>query len=129
MFPALARYDECERGMVEHACRMVVQSSRYNTYIYPATHFAAPSGNTNVNLPAMGQRLRLKAVLCDPDQLDEGGKGRAAGAEKIRRNGGGQREFLLHLRHAGRPLAGELFQPFHRHRHHELRGHSDDGAE
>ena len=24
MFPALVRYDECERGMVEHACRLVV---------------------------------------------------------------------------------------------------------
>ena len=24
MFPALVRYDECQRGMVEHACRIVV---------------------------------------------------------------------------------------------------------
>jgi hypothetical protein len=61
MFPALVRYDECERGMVEHACRLVVVKSRYNTYIYPATHFAAPSSNTNTNIPCMGQRLRLKA--------------------------------------------------------------------
>ncbi|MGO8765931.1 MAG: PKD domain-containing protein [Limisphaerales bacterium] len=66
MFPALPRYDECERGMVEHACRIVVQSSRYNTSIYPATHFAAPSGNTNVNLPAMGQRVRLKSSFVIP---------------------------------------------------------------
>src|SRR5258706_5256645 len=28
MFPALVRYDECERGMVEHACRIVVAFSR-----------------------------------------------------------------------------------------------------
>jgi hypothetical protein len=61
MFPALVRYEECERGMVEHACRLVVVKSRYGTYLYPATHFAAPSSNTGTNIPAMGQRLRLKA--------------------------------------------------------------------
>ena len=61
MFPALVRFDECERGMVEHAMRIVVKRSRYGTYVYPATHYAAPSSNTSTNLPAMGQRLRLKA--------------------------------------------------------------------
>lgn len=61
MFPALVRFDECERGMVEHAMRIVVKRSRYGTYVYPATHYAAPSTNTSPNLPAMGQRLRLKA--------------------------------------------------------------------
>ncbi len=66
MFPALVRYDEAERGMVEHACRLVVQRSRYNHYIYPATHYAAPSTNTSVNLPAMGQRLRLKSSFTIP---------------------------------------------------------------
>jgi hypothetical protein len=66
MFPALVRYDEAERGMVEHACRLVVKRSRYNTYIYPATHYAAPSSNTNVNLPAMGQRVRLKSFFVIP---------------------------------------------------------------
>ena len=66
MFPALVRYDEAERGMVEHACRLVVKRSLYNTYIYPATHYASASTNTNVNLPAMGQRLRLKAGFVIP---------------------------------------------------------------
>jgi hypothetical protein len=66
MFPALVRYDEAERGMVEHACRLVVKRTRYNTYIYPATHYAAPSTNTSVNLPAMGQRLRLKSGFVIP---------------------------------------------------------------
>jgi len=66
MFSALVRYDEAERGMIEHACRLVVKKSRYNTYIYPATHYAAPSGNTNTNLPCMGQRLRLKAGFIIP---------------------------------------------------------------
>jgi hypothetical protein len=66
MFSAIVRYDEAERGMVEHACRLVVAQSRYNTYIYPATHYAASPANTNVNLPAMGQRLRLKAGFAIP---------------------------------------------------------------
>jgi hypothetical protein len=60
MFPALVRFDECERGRVEHAMRLVVKRSRYGTYLYPATHYAAPSTNTDSNLPMMGQRLRLK---------------------------------------------------------------------
>ena len=66
MFPALVRYDEAEQGMVEHACRIVVKKSHYNTYVYPATHYAAPSGNTSTNLPQMGQRLRLKAGFVIP---------------------------------------------------------------
>jgi hypothetical protein len=66
MFPALVRLDECERGMVEHACRIVVERTRYNTYIYPATHYASAATNTNPNLPAMGQRLRLKADFVIP---------------------------------------------------------------
>jgi len=66
MFPALVRYDEAERGMVEHACRIVVKKSRYQKYLYPATHYAAPSGNTSTNLPQMGQRLRLKAGFVIP---------------------------------------------------------------
>jgi hypothetical protein len=66
MFPAVVRYDEAERGMVEHALRVTVKRSRYNNYIYPATHFAAPSGNTSTNLPSMGQRLRLKSSFAIP---------------------------------------------------------------
>ena len=58
MFPALVRYDECERGMVEHACRLVVVRSR-EAHIYPATHQI--NGRTGTNYPAMGQRLRLKS--------------------------------------------------------------------
>ena len=60
MFPALVRFDECERGMVEHACRLVVVRSRAQQ-IYPATHHAGAVSATQTNYPAMGQRLRLKA--------------------------------------------------------------------
>ncbi|HEY1122452.1 MAG TPA: hypothetical protein VGE67_12660, partial [Haloferula sp.] len=60
MFPALVRYDECQRGMVEHAMRIVVKHTRH-AYIYPATHRASDPQTTDPNVPAMGQRLRLKA--------------------------------------------------------------------
>ena len=49
LFPALVRYDEAGRGMIEHACRLVVAKSRYTNYIYPATHYAASSANTSTN--------------------------------------------------------------------------------
>jgi hypothetical protein len=65
MFPALVRYDECQRGMVEHALRLVVAKSR-REYIYPARHYASSIPATSVNYPAMGQRLRLKAGFVIP---------------------------------------------------------------
>ena len=65
MFPALVRYDECERGMVEHAVRLVVKRSRIGP-IYPATHQASVGNTTSPDIPAMGQRLRLKAAFAIP---------------------------------------------------------------
>src|ERR1700730_10496083 len=65
MFVAMVRYDECERGMVEHALRLVVKRSR-KEYIYPATHYASSIPATSTNYPAMGQRLRLKAGFAIP---------------------------------------------------------------
>jgi hypothetical protein len=57
IFPAIVRYDELKRGMVEHAMRVTVRKSR-RAYVHPATHFA--SRLTDVNLPRMGERFRLK---------------------------------------------------------------------
>jgi hypothetical protein len=57
IFPAVVRFDELERGMVEHAMRFTVRNSR-RAYVYPATHFA--SSKTDVNLPRMGERFRLR---------------------------------------------------------------------
>ena len=57
IFPATVRYDECERGLVEHAMRFTVRRSR-RAYVLPATHFA--SRNTDPDLPRMGERLRLR---------------------------------------------------------------------
>lgn len=63
LFPALVRYDEVQRGEIEHALRLIVRVSR-RSYIYPATHFA--SSLNDADLPAMGQRLRLKASFAIP---------------------------------------------------------------
>ena len=65
MFVATVRYDECQRGMVEHALRLVVKRTR-KEYIYPATHYASSIAATSTNYPAMGQRLRLKANFAIP---------------------------------------------------------------
>lgn len=65
MFPALVRYDECQRGMVEHALRLVVAKSR-REYIYPGNHYASSIPATSINYPAMGQRMRLKASFVIP---------------------------------------------------------------
>jgi hypothetical protein len=58
VFPAIVRFDECERGMVRHAMRVTVRRTR-RAYVYPATHFASP--HTDEDLPRMGERLRLRA--------------------------------------------------------------------
>jgi len=58
IFPAIIRFDEVERGMVEHAMRFTVRNTR-RAYVYPATHFA--SSKTDPNLPRMGERFRLRA--------------------------------------------------------------------
>jgi hypothetical protein len=57
IFPAVVRYDELKRGIVEHAMRLTVQKTR-RAYVHPATHYA--SALMDVNLPRMGERFRLK---------------------------------------------------------------------
>ncbi len=58
ILPGLARIDEVKAGHIDHALRFTVSSSQRG-YILPATH--AASSSTNVSLPPMGLRLRLKA--------------------------------------------------------------------
>jgi hypothetical protein len=81
MFPALVRYDECERGMVEHACRLVVVKSR-SAHIYPARHDAGSVDASQTNYPAMGQRLRLKASFVIPASWTKEEKALALGLKK-----------------------------------------------
>lgn len=57
IFPAVVRYDECARGMVEHAMRFTVRRTR-RSYVLPATHWA--SSHKDPNLPRMGERFRLR---------------------------------------------------------------------
>ena len=81
MFPAMVRFDECERGMVEHACRLVVAASR-SEHIYPARHDAGSVDASETNYPAMGQRLRLKASFVIPASWTKEEKALALGLKK-----------------------------------------------
>lgn len=60
ILPGLVRYDEVAAGQINHAIRITFDTTRHG-YVLPATHFA--SSVTDVNAPAMGQRLRLKATF------------------------------------------------------------------
>jgi hypothetical protein len=60
IFPGLARYDEVQAGAIRHALRFTVPRTR-KAFVYPARHFA--SSATDPSLPAMGQRVRLKASV------------------------------------------------------------------
>ena len=57
ILPGLARYPEVRRGRIRHALRFTASRTR-RAFVYPARHFA--SSLTDTDLPAMGQRLRLK---------------------------------------------------------------------
>jgi hypothetical protein len=63
IFPGLARYEAAANGVIRHALRFTIISSR-RAYVPPATHWA--SGNTSVNLPPMGMRVRLKSSYVIP---------------------------------------------------------------
>lgn len=57
ILPGLVRYDEVAAGRIAHAIRVTFTATR-SAFIAPATHFA--SSDPDPNLPAMGQRLRLR---------------------------------------------------------------------
>ncbi len=58
ILPGLVRYDEVAAGVINHALRVVANTTQM-AFLWPARHFA--SNSTNPNLPPMGLRLRLKA--------------------------------------------------------------------
>ena len=60
ILPGLARYHEVKSGRIDHALRITVPRTR-RAFIYPARHFASDSSNPD--LPAMGQRLRLRRAF------------------------------------------------------------------
>ena len=58
IFPGLVRLDEVQAGFIGHAIRFTVHDTN-DTYIWPARHHAG--GVTDLSLPPMGARFRLKA--------------------------------------------------------------------
>jgi hypothetical protein len=66
IFPGLVRYDEAISGVIRHAFRFTVSSTR-RAYVPPATHWA--SSSTNASLPPMGMRVRLKASYVIPSSF------------------------------------------------------------
>ena len=64
LMAGIIRYDELERGKVEHAIRVTFRKTR-KAFIYPASHFASHSDD--LDLPAMGQRFRLKKDIDTSD--------------------------------------------------------------
>lgn len=58
ILPGLVRYDEVASGAIRHALRFTVPRTR-RAYVWPARHYA--SSATDLSLPPMGQRFRLKA--------------------------------------------------------------------
>jgi len=62
ILPGLIRYDEVAAGEIRHAVRFTAEITR-RAYVWPARHYA--SSNTNPNVPAMGQRFRLKANVSE----------------------------------------------------------------
>jgi hypothetical protein len=60
ILPGLARYDEVAAGVISHALRFTVPTTR-SAHIYPARHDAG--SGTSAGLPPMGLRLRLKASV------------------------------------------------------------------
>jgi hypothetical protein len=63
IFPGLVRYEEASAGLIPHALRFTVETSR-RAYVPPANHWA--SSSTSANLPPMGMRVRLKSSFVIP---------------------------------------------------------------
>ena len=88
MFPALVRYDECQRGMVEHALRLVVARTR-RQYIYPANHYASHHSGDLRQLPGYGSAAAAESELCHTEWMDNRRESGVESAEKIWRYRGG----------------------------------------
>jgi hypothetical protein len=58
IFPGLVRYEEVASGEIRHAIRFTAPRTQ-RAYVWPARHYA--SHDSNVALPPMGLRMRLRA--------------------------------------------------------------------
>lgn len=57
IFPAVVRFDELQRGRIEHALRVTFAKTR-RAFVSPATHSAGRGDDAT--LPRMGERFRLR---------------------------------------------------------------------
>ena len=96
IFPATVRYDEIQRGIVEHAMRVTVVKTR-RAYVAPATHFASPHDRRE---PAADGRADPAETGLRHLRLLAGGPGDPQGPEEVRHVRGRQRHRLGDL---GRP--------------------------
>lgn len=78
VFAATVRYSDVKNGIVPHVIRVTVKHTR-NEYVYPATH--AASKLTDINLPRMGERFRLKKNV-DVSKFSPDAKAIALGMKK-----------------------------------------------
>ena len=123
IFPAVVRYDECERGMVEHAMRFTVRRTR-RAYVLPATHWA--SQHKDPNLPRMGERFRLRKRLRRL-RLPAARPGHPEGPQEVRHVRGRQRQRLAGCR--SRPTAASRPGGAAPREGLGLRGRGDGGAD
>jgi hypothetical protein len=71
LLPGIVRYDELQRGTIEHALNLYVARVRGTTvagglgYIYPASA-PGPNQNQNTSMPRYGERIRLKSSFTAP---------------------------------------------------------------
>ena len=91
IFAGLIRYDEIQRGYINHAIRFTAPQTQAG-FIHPATHFA--SSSSNPDLPPMGLRLRLKASF-DISPLPARRADHPAGDEDLRPDPRRQRQPLV----------------------------------
>ena len=128
MFPALVRYDECERGMVEHALRLVVAKTR-REYIYPANHYASSIPASSTNYPAMGQRFRLKSSFVIPDNWTIEEKAILRALKKYGGMVADNGNFFSFLGLPGRSIFRRRFRSSFHDRPRQFRGRRNHGAD
>jgi hypothetical protein len=58
ILPGLVRYDEVAAGSIDHPIRFTASDTQ-QAYVWPARHFA--SSITDLNVPPMGQRFRMRS--------------------------------------------------------------------
>ena len=98
IFPGLVRYDEAASGVIRHALRFTVSTTR-RAYVPPATHWA--SSNTSPNVPPNGHAGATEGGLCDPGQFQHRVQSHFAKHEDLRHVRGRQRLQLVRQWRAG----------------------------